>query len=57
MFKEMLHLLKKKGFVVTTEFNVLVVREKESNKEVEVIPASDKNRDLKLRNCYYRLIS
>ncbi|MCQ4924940.1 hypothetical protein NE686_17705 [Tissierella carlieri] len=57
MFKEILQKLSDVGYIVTTEYTCLVVRSRDRREEVDVISNFDKDRDSKLRKCYYRLIS
>lgn len=57
MFKEILQKLSEVGYVVTTEYSCLVIRNKECGEEVDVISGFDKDRDIKLSNCYYKLVS
>lgn len=57
MFKQILKKLNEHNYIVTLELDQCVVRDKEEGKEIEVISNLDKERDIKLRNCYYNLIT
>ena len=57
MLKEMLQNLMNIGYIVTAECSCLVVRDIENKEELEVISLFDKEKDIKLSNCYNRFVS
>lgn len=57
MFREILQKLSDVGYIVTAEYTCLVIRDKQQGREVDVISSFDKDKDIKLRNCYYKLVS
>ena len=56
MFREILQKLAQNNFIVTLEYNCCIVKDK-VGKEISVISYLDKERDEKLKDCYYSLIS
>lgn len=56
MFREILRKLAEINYIVTLEHNCCIVKNKIENQEFKVIEYLDKDRDKKLRDCYYELI-
>lgn len=56
MFKELLKKLHEHNYIVTLEYEQCVIKEKTEGIEVMTISNLDKERDIKLKNCYYNLI-
>ena len=57
MFKELLEKLHEHNYIVTLEFEQCVIKDKIEGIEVMAISNIDKDRDIKLRDCYYNLIA